>query len=68
MDELARASAGGFWEAGLDAVERITTARALNGPGVEAERKEEAEREEKEWEREVVSTLESLATVGVTEG
>lgn len=35
---------------------------------MEAERKEEAEREEKEWEREVVSTLESLATVGVTEG
>lgn len=26
------------------------------------------EREEKEWEREVVSTLESLAAVGVAEG
>ena len=62
VDELARAcGGGGYWEIGLDALSRI---RAT--PLVPDER--EQEKEEKEWEREVVNTLESLATIGVTDG
>ncbi len=62
MDELARAcGGGGYWEAGIDTLNRIR-ATSL----VASER--EQEKEEKEWEREVVSTLESLATIGVTDG
>ena len=59
VDELARVSAGGFWEAGWDAVERITAARNAGGRlrvnaeveaemEVEAERSEEAERRKSE--------------------
>ncbi|KAH8111554.1 107-domain-containing protein [Phellopilus nigrolimitatus] len=72
VDALARAGAaggggGGFWEGGADAVARIVASASVPGVSQAAEEEEE-EREEREWEREVIRTLEALANVGVTEG
>ncbi|KAI5120989.1 hypothetical protein M0805_000450 [Coniferiporia weirii] len=65
VDALAQAGGGGgFWEGGLESVERIA---ASSSSDVAAQTEEEIH-EEREWEREVVSTLEALASVGVAEG
>ncbi|KAF8884657.1 nuclear pore protein 84/107 [Infundibulicybe gibba] len=55
--ELAKLG-GGFWEAGLDAIETKI-------PPIT---REEEEMEEEEWEKEVRGTLESLKTVAVQDG
>jgi nuclear pore complex protein Nup107 len=49
---------GGFWEGGLDTVEK----------GVPHISPEEEEIEEEEWEKEVIGTLESLKHVKVEDG
>ena len=49
---------GGFWECGLDAVEK----------GVPNISSEEEDVEEEEWEKEVIGTLESLKHVKVEDG
>jgi nuclear pore complex protein Nup107 len=49
---------GGFWEGGIQAVEK----------GVMELSKDEEEVEEREWEQEVISTLQSLSSVQIDEG
>lgn len=70
VDALGRAGGGGgYWEGGLDAVERIAAeSKAASSAGAQKREKEEEEKADAEWEREVVSSLESLANVGVSEG
>ena len=61
----------GYWEGGLEAVERVAAeeaAAATFSRAREQQEKQAEEREEREWEREAVSALESLSHVTVTEG
>lgn len=70
VDALGRAGgAGGYWEGGLDAVERIAAEnKAALSAGAQRREQEEEEKEDMEWEREVIGSLEALANVGVSEG
>ncbi|THH10924.1 hypothetical protein EW145_g992 [Phellinidium pouzarii] len=69
VDALARAGGGGgFWENGIEAVERIASSSSSGEAGADEAQTAEEQREESEWEKEVVSTLEALGTVGVMEG
>lgn len=54
---------GGFWEGGLEAVEKGTSKG-----NVDVLEDEDEEVEEEEWEKEAVGALESLASVNVLDG
>ncbi|KAL5501221.1 NUP84 [Sanghuangporus vaninii] len=61
----------GYWEGGIEAIERIAAEEASAAtftPAREQQEKRAEEREEREWEREAVAALESLTHVGVAEG
>lgn len=69
VDALSQAGGGGYWEGGLEAVERIAVEDVSSfSPNREGKEREDEEKEESEWEREVVRALESLTNVGVSEG
>ena len=70
VDGLAQLiGGGGYWEGGLESVERISAETALPTSREREEReKRELEVEDKEWQQEVVRALESLSHIGVTEG
>ncbi|EJC99448.1 uncharacterized protein FOMMEDRAFT_148674 [Fomitiporia mediterranea MF3/22] len=70
VDALSRAGGGGgYWEGGVEAVERIAAESTLtSSPVLQQREREEEEAEEREWEKEVVSALKALSNVGVAEG
>lgn len=70
VDALAQViGGGGYWEGGLESVERIAAETTLQSSReTEEKRRKEEAAEEREWELEVVDALESLKHVGVSEG
>ena len=66
VDEMIRVNGGdGYWEGGMDAVKNtIDSLKDVD----ESDMVIDEEHDKREWESEVVETLESLATVGVAEG